>query len=140
VGEAQDVGLAVAQHLQQQSGLAFAGAGALAEGVGQRDQHAVAEPADQLVADGEVDLVEPGVAGQVGLVDQLAQRPGDLRGPDGVWVDLGGVVKIAQKMRTTELVDQPGELARVVVLVAVCDTRSRVLSERAVWRPVMPGA
>ena len=49
-GEAQHVGLAVAQDLQQQPGLAFAGAGAVSEGVGQPDQHAVSEPGDQLGA------------------------------------------------------------------------------------------
>ena len=94
MGEAQYVGLTVAQHLQYQSGLAPARAGACVEGVGEPDQHAVAEPADQLVASDGVDLVPVGAAGEVGLVDQLAQRVGDLDGPDGVGVDLGGVVKI----------------------------------------------
>ena len=52
-------------------------------------------------------------------MDQLAQRPGDLARPDRVGVDLGGVVKIAQQVLAAELVDQPGELGAVVVLVAV---------------------
>ena len=34
------------------------------------------------------------IAGEVGLVDQLTQRVGDLGGPHRVGVDLGGVVKI----------------------------------------------
>jgi hypothetical protein len=56
----------------------------------------VAESAGQRVEHRRVDLVFAGVAGEVGLVDQFAQRPGDLARPDLVWVDLGGVVKIAQ--------------------------------------------
>jgi hypothetical protein len=64
------------------------------EGVGQPDQHAGAEPGDQRVADGGGDPVAVGVAGEVGLADQLAQRAGDLDRPDGLGVDLGGIVKI----------------------------------------------
>jgi hypothetical protein len=109
VGKAQHVGLAVAQDLQQQPGLAFAGTGAVVAGVGQPGAHAVAEPADQGVADLGVDRVETGVAGEVGVVDQFAQRPGDLGRPERVGVDLGGVVKITQQVRGTQLVDQPGE-------------------------------
>ena len=51
MGEAQHVGLAVAQDFQQQPGLALPGTGAGVVGVGQPDQHAVAEQADQRVAD-----------------------------------------------------------------------------------------
>ena len=76
VGEAQHVGLAVAQNLQQQPGLAFAGTGAVVAGVGQPGAHAVAEPADQCVADLGVDRVDTGLPGEVGVVDQFAQRPG----------------------------------------------------------------
>jgi hypothetical protein len=72
VGEAQDVGFAVAQDLQQQSGLALAGAGAVAGGVGQPDRSSVAQPAQQLLADVEGDRVVALFAGLVGVVDQLA--------------------------------------------------------------------
>jgi hypothetical protein len=41
-------------------------------------------------------VVVVGVAGEVGVVDQLAQRPGDLGGPVLVGVDLGGTLKITQ--------------------------------------------
>ena len=67
----------------------------MAGGVGQSDQHPVAEPGDQRVADVGGDRWVAGLAGEVRVVDQLAQRPGDLAGPDRVGVDLGGVVKIA---------------------------------------------
>jgi hypothetical protein len=94
VGEAQDVGFAVAQHLKQEPGLAFTWTRAVRCGVGQPDEHAGAEPCDQLVADGTVDCVKVLVAGQVGVVDQLAQRLGDLGRPVRVGVDLGGTLKI----------------------------------------------
>ena len=61
----------------------------------------------------------PCFAGEVGLVDQLAQRVGDLGGPHRVGVDLRGVGKIAQQVSTAKLVDQRAELGGVVVLVAV---------------------
>jgi hypothetical protein len=64
-------------------------------------------------------LVAAGLAGEVRLADQFPQRAGDLPGPDRTRVDLGGGVKISQEMRGTQLVDQPGERGRVVVLVAV---------------------
>jgi hypothetical protein len=76
--------------------LRFAGAGAVAEGVGAPDQHAVAEAGDQYVADLRLDLVEVVVAGAIRRVDQFAQRAGDLARPDRFGVDLGGVVEVAQ--------------------------------------------
>ena len=72
MGEAQDVALAVAQDLQQQPGLAFPGAGAVAGGVGQPDRSSVAEPAQQRVAGLGGDRGQAAVAGLVGVVDQLA--------------------------------------------------------------------
>jgi hypothetical protein len=84
VSEADRVGLAVAQHLQQQPDLAFAGASAAVGGVGQPDGHALAEPGDLPVADGGVELGAAGGAGPVGLADQLAQPVGDLGRPDRV--------------------------------------------------------
>ena len=72
MGEAQDVGFAVAQDLQQQSGLALAGAGAVAGGVGQPDRSSVAQPAQQRVAGLVGDGGQALVAGLVGVVDQLA--------------------------------------------------------------------
>ena len=98
MGEAQDVALAVAQDLQQQSGLALAGAGAVAGGVGQPDRSSVAQPAQQPLADVGGDRDVAARAGEVGVVDQFAQRPGDLRGPDRVGIDLGGIVKITQQV------------------------------------------
>ena len=68
----------------------------MADGVGQSGPYAVEEPADQRVADLGGDLVVAGVAGEVGVVDQPAQRAGDLARPVLVGVDLGGVVKITQ--------------------------------------------
>ena len=70
-------------------------------GVGQPGAHAMAEPVDQCVADLGVDRVETGRPGEVGVVDQFAQRPRDLGRPDRVGVDLGGVVKITQQVRGT---------------------------------------
>ena len=96
MGEAQHVGLAVAQDLQQQPSFAFTGTGAVAGGVGQSSQYPVTEPGDQRVADVGGDRDVAGRAGEVGVVDQFAQRPGDLARPDRVRVDLGGAVKITQ--------------------------------------------
>ena len=64
VGEAQHVGFAIVQDFQQQPGLALARAGAVAGGVREADQHALAEPGDQLVASGLVDGVVARVAGE----------------------------------------------------------------------------
>lgn len=47
VGEAQHVVGAVAQHFKQQPGLALSGTAAVGGGVGQADEHALAEPVDQ---------------------------------------------------------------------------------------------
>jgi len=69
----------------------------------QSDQHAVAIPGDQLVLGSCRDRLEPLVAGEVGLVDQAAQRLGDLGRPVRVGVDLGGTIKITQEMLTTQL-------------------------------------
>ena len=96
MGEAQHVGLAVAQDLQQQPSFAFTGTGAVAGGVGQSSQYPVTEPGDQRVADVGGDRDVAARAGEVGVVDQFAQRPGDLARPDRVRLDLGGVVKITQ--------------------------------------------
>ncbi len=71
-GEAQDVVGTVAQDLQQQPGFAFPGAVAVREGVGQPDQHSVAEPVQQRVADVGGDRGRALFPGEVGLVDQLA--------------------------------------------------------------------
>jgi hypothetical protein len=96
VGEAQHVGLAVAQDLQQQAGLALAGTVVVAGGVGQLDLHPVGEQFDQLVVDAGLDGVAAGVASEIGLVDQAAQRVGDLVGPVRVGVELSGTGKITQ--------------------------------------------
>jgi len=45
--EAQHVVGAVAQHFEQQPGLALSGTAAVGGGVGQADEHALAEPVDQ---------------------------------------------------------------------------------------------
>jgi hypothetical protein len=84
VGEAQHVVGAVAQDFQQQSGFAFPGAGAVGEGVGQPDQHSVAEPGEQRDADVGGDRGPALFAGEVGRTDQLALRVGDLGRPHGV--------------------------------------------------------
>ena len=96
MGEAQDVGFAVAQYLEQEAGFAFSGAGAVGGGVGQPDAYPVPEPVDQRGADGVIECVATLVAGQVGLVDQLAQRLGDLGRPGCVGIDLGGTSKIPE--------------------------------------------
>jgi len=114
VGEAQHILGAVTQDLEQAPGLAFPGAGAVGAGVGQPDQHPVAEPVDQPGADVVGVRVEAGVAGEVGFVDQPAQRVGDLGRPGGVGVDLGGAVEIPQQMLAAQLVDQRPELGGVV--------------------------
>jgi hypothetical protein len=93
--EAQHVGLAVAQDFQEQAGLAFTGTVAVAGAVGQPDLHPVLERLDQRVADGGLDGALPGVAGAVGLVDQAAQRVGDLGRPVRVGVGLGRAGEIA---------------------------------------------
>jgi hypothetical protein len=100
----------------------------------------VPEPVGLRVPDLVGDLGGAVVAGEVGLVDQLAQGACGLGGPEVVGVDLGRIVEITKQVLGTELVGQPVERDAVVVLVTVCDTRSRVLSERADWRPVMPDA
>jgi hypothetical protein len=70
----------------------LAGSLAVLGGLGQPDKHTVFELFDERVGDGGVTGVDGGVAGvtgKVGLVDQPAQRPGDLGRPLGVGVDLG---------------------------------------------------
>ena len=74
-------------------------AGAAREGVGQPDQHADVGPGDQLVADLGGDRGQALVAGEVGVVNQPAQRVGDLDRPHRVGVDLRGVVQVSQQMR-----------------------------------------
>ncbi|MCA1674832.1 MAG: hypothetical protein LC799_22445, partial [Actinobacteria bacterium] len=71
-------------------------AGAGGGGGREPDAHAVAEPGDQLVLDRGRDRVEALLAGEVGLVDQFAQRVGDLGWPVFLGVDLGGSVKIPE--------------------------------------------
>ncbi|MGH3565350.1 MAG: hypothetical protein ACRDRH_04845 [Pseudonocardia sp.] len=63
--------------------------GAVGGGVGQPDEHAVTELGEQLVAGVGGDRGQGLCAGEVGLVDQPAQRVGDLDGPDRVGVDRG---------------------------------------------------
>ena len=70
----------------------------MAGGVGQSDRSSVAQPAQQLFADVDGDRVVALFAGLVGVVDQLAQRVGDLDRPDGVGVDLRGVGEITQQV------------------------------------------
>jgi hypothetical protein len=56
--------------------------------------------------DGVGDGVVSGVAGEVGLVDQVAQGVGDLGGPVRVGVGLSGAGEITQEMLTAKLVGQ----------------------------------
>jgi hypothetical protein len=70
----------------------------VAGGVGQPDRSSVAQPAQRLLADVDGDRVVALVAGLVGVVDQLAQRVGDLDRPDGVGVDLRGVGEVTQQV------------------------------------------
>jgi hypothetical protein len=81
VGEAQDVGVTVAQDFQQEPGLALTGAVAVAGGVGEPDHHTVLESLDQRVGHGAFNRVAALVTGEVGLMDQPAQRLGDLDRP-----------------------------------------------------------
>jgi hypothetical protein len=71
----------------------------VAGGVRQSDQDAVAQPVQQLVADLARDGGQALFAGEVRVVDQLAQRCGDLDRPRQVGVDLRGVVKISSRSR-----------------------------------------
>jgi hypothetical protein len=73
----------------------------------------------QRVADRGVDAVAAGLAGQVGVVDQRAQRVGDLGRPHRAGIHLGRVVEIATQVRGAQLVGQLPEGRGVVVLVAV---------------------
>ena len=88
----------------------------MAGGVGQSDLHAVAELLDQLVFDVLLDRVPAGLAGEVGFVDQAAQRVGDLRGPGRVGIDLGGIIKITTQVSAAQLVGQRAQFGGVVVL------------------------
>jgi hypothetical protein len=83
------------------AGLAFAGPVAVAGGVGQPDAHAVAEAADQFVADGWVDGVLVALAGEVwlgGSARAARRRSGSGRPRR---VDLGGVGQVAEQMLAT---------------------------------------
>jgi hypothetical protein len=77
---------------------AFPRAGAGRGGGRQSDQHRVAELGEWGVADVVGNRVVALFAGEVGLVDQPAQRVGDLDGPHRVGVDLRGALKISQQM------------------------------------------
>ena len=114
LGEAQHVGGRSAQDFQQEAGFAFAGSVAVAGGVGQPDQHSGSEPLGQGGFDLGVDPVAAGVAGEVGFVDQLAQRVGDLGGPVRVGVDLTRAVEVAQQVLGAELMDELAEFEGVI--------------------------
>ena len=71
VDEAQDVAFPVVEDFEEEAGLAFAGAVAVGDGVGQSDEDALAEQADQLVLDGRVDLGPALLAGEVRARDKI---------------------------------------------------------------------
>ena len=83
----------------------------------QAHPHAVPEQRQVLCGHLPRDRAHAAVAGQVGGVDEAAQRVCDLAGPDRARVAPGGVLKIAQQVPAAQLVADPGEGA--VVLVAV---------------------
>ena len=76
---------------------------------------ALAEQVHEVVLDR---LLDRGGAclGQVRLVDQAAERVGDLGGPVLVRVDLPGSGEITQEVRAAQLVQQVSERFGVVVL------------------------
>src|SRR5664279_3040184 len=73
------------------------------------------------VGDGAGDAAGALLAGEVGLVDQGAERVGDLGRPRCVGVDLGGAVEVSEQMRAAQLVDQGAQFGGIVVLVPVVD-------------------
>jgi hypothetical protein len=81
----------------------------VAAGVGQSDQHAVAEPVEQRGGDIVGDRVAAVVTGLVRFVDQPAQRLGDLDRPHRVGVDVGGIVEVTQQMLGAQVVGQRPE-------------------------------
>ena len=111
-GEPEHVVVAVSQAFQQQPGgrLFHVGAGDPPD-LGQSDADAVAEQPQVfglgVVRDGGQALV----AGEVRGVDQGAQRPGDLAGPDGRGVGLGGVLEVSEQVSCASWWMMPGNLS-----------------------------
>ena len=100
-GEAQHVGLAVAQVFQQPlpvlAVVPAAGAGAGGQ-VGEAGGDGVAVGGGQRCGGGVRDGGQALCAGGVRGVDQAGQRGGDLGGPGGIGVGLGGVFEVAQQV------------------------------------------
>jgi hypothetical protein len=96
VGESQDVGFTVAEDFQQQPGLALTGAVAVAGGGRQSDQHTIPELFDQLVLGVVLDRLLAPLASEVGLMDQPAQRLGDLGWPVRLGIGLSGTGEITE--------------------------------------------
>jgi len=103
--EPQHVAFAVPQAFQQRPRwrLLALGAGYAAD-LGQADGDAAAEQLQ--IFGGAVcgDGCQAVITGQVRLVDQAAQGVGDLAGPDGLRVGLGGVFQVPQQVLGAELV------------------------------------
>jgi hypothetical protein len=100
--EAQHVVLAVAEDFEQSLAVVPPGAAALGE-AGQGGGAGVAVGADQGAGDGAGDGGQAAVAGLVGGVDEFLQRPGDLGGPGGAGVGLGGAGEVTQDVRAAQL-------------------------------------
>lgn len=74
------------------------------------DLHPVGELLDQLVAVGVVEGAAACVAGQVSLVDQAAQRVGDLGGPVRLGIGLGSGFELTKQVGTAQLMGQLTDL------------------------------
>jgi hypothetical protein len=123
-GEAQHIVFTIAQDFQQDppdrllDGLGRSGD---APDVGEADPDAVAEVVDQFLPGLGVDLGAALGAGEIGLVDEGADRGLDLLGPVRAGIGPGAVLKIAKQVPTAELMLMLAELRRVIVLVPVVD-------------------
>jgi hypothetical protein len=97
--EPEHVVLAVAQAFQQQPGgrLSHVGAGDPPD-LGQSDADAVAEQPQVFRLGVGGNGGKALVAGEARGVDQGAQRAGDLAGPDGRGVGLGGVLEVSEQV------------------------------------------
>ena len=78
------------------------------------------------------------VPGHVGGVDQAAQRPGDLAGPDRVRVGLGGVLKVTQQVLAAQLVADAVEGVVVLIPVVHHDGAVQVAVDKAPERGQRP--
>jgi hypothetical protein len=116
------------EHFQQQSGLALAGADAGLVGVAQADQHTLTEQVDQLVPGSRVDAGLAGGSGEVGLVDQAAQRIRDLGGPDRVGVHLPAPARSRSRCWQHNWCSSPANTCESYVWYRSCTTTRPVNS------------